>query len=188
MTSTATLELPRATSPWQIDPAHTDVQFAVKHLMISTVKGRFAEVSGTVVYDPDAPDALKVDIAIPVASLQSNNEQRDAHLKSPDFFDVQNHPTLTFSGRRISGDVSDSFKLFGDLTIRGITKEVALDVSVEGIGADPWGNDRMGFHASTRINRFDFGLHWNAALETGGVVVGADVKISVDVELMRPKA
>lgn len=188
MTPTATLDLSRATIPWQIDPSHTDVQFAVKHLMISTVKGRFAEVGGTVVYDPDAPNAVQVDITIPVASLQSHNEQRDAHLKSPDFFDAEKHPTLTFKGRRVKGDITESFTLLGDLTIRGVTKEVALDVSVEGIGGDPWGNERMGFHASTRINRFDFGLHWNAALETGGVVVGSEVKITVDVELMRPKA
>jgi polyisoprenoid-binding protein YceI len=188
MTATATLNLSRATTPWQIDPSHSDVQFAVRHLMISTVKGRFAEVSGTVAFDPENPIDIQVDVTIPVASLQSHNEQRDAHLKSPDFFDAENHPTLTFRGRRIEGDVSERFKLIGDLTIRGITKEVALQVSTEGAGEDPWGNERMGFHATTQINRFDFGLQWNAALETGGVVVGSDVKITIDVEVMRPKS
>ena len=173
---------------WQIDPAHTDVEFSVRHLMVSNVKGRFGGVTGSVDLDDTHPDAAKIEVTIPVATIDTRVEQRDAHLRSPDFFAVETYPTMTFTGGRIEGDPQGDFKLAGELTIRGITKPVTLDVVTEGRGSDPWGNERLGFSATTKIDRKEFGLTWNAALETGGVVVGDTVKITINAELMRPKA
>ena len=170
---------------WSIDRAHSHVEFAVRHLMISTVKGRFAEVSGTVRSD-DADSAKgEVDIAIDVASIDTREAQRDAHLRSADFFDAENFPTISFKSRRLTDVKGDRFKIVGDLIIRGVTREVVLDVTSEGRGKDPWGGERAGFNATTKINRSDFGLTWNQLLETGGVAVGDDVKISLDVELVK---
>lgn len=177
-----------ATRPWQIDTSHTAAQFAVRHLMISTVKGFFSDVNGTVVYDPEHPELLNVDVKIPVATINTRDEKRDAHLKSPDFFDAENHPWMTFKGKRIVQGAKGKFTLVGDLTIRDVTREVQLAVTHEGSGSDPWGNERMGYSATGRLNRQDFGLKWNMALEAGGVLVGDDVKISLDVELVRPTA
>jgi len=185
---TTTLQPQTATQPWQIDASHTNVEFSVRHLMISTVRGRFAEVTGSVVSDPTNPKAVDVRVTIPVASISTHNEQRDTHLKSPDFFDAASHAAITFVGKRIEGDINSKFKLIGDLTIRGTTKEFVLNVTTEGVGGDPWGNDRWGFSGTGKLNRGDYGLHYNAALETGGVVVGEEVKVSIDLELVRPKA
>ena len=184
---TATLTAGR-TATWQIDPAHTDVEFAVRHLMITNVKGRFGDVTGSVEYDPSRPEALTMQVVIPIATVDTHVEQRDAHLRSPDFFDADHHPTMTFVAKRIDGDPADRFRLVGDLTIRGVTREVTLDVTLDGRGNDPWGNERLGFSASAKIDRRDFGLTWNQALEAGGVAVGHDVKILINVELMRPRA
>ncbi len=178
---------PVAVTPWQIDTTHTDVEFAVRHLMISTVKGRFADVTGSVSYDPADPASLELDVTIPVATVGTRVEQRDQHLRSADFFDAANHPMITFAGRRVVGDIAGEFKLIGDLTIRGVSREVVLDVTAEGATSDPWGNERLGFSATGAINRTDFGLTYNQALETGGVLVGEQVRISINVELMRPK-
>ncbi|MEW5917926.1 MAG: YceI family protein, partial [Gemmatimonadota bacterium] len=123
---------------------------------------------------------------IPVGTIDTRNAPRDAHLRSADFFDVENHPVMTFKGKRVDGDTNKSFRLIGDLTIRGTTREIVLDVTNEGRGNDPWGNERIGFRASGKLNRQDFGLKWNVALEAGGVTVGDEVKISLDVEIMRP--
>ncbi len=172
--------------PWQIDTAHTEVEFSVRHLMISNVKGRFGKVAGSVVYDQQARKLISLDVEIETASVDTRVEQRDQHLRSADFFDVEKHPRITFKGRRVQGDVNDSFKLIGDLTIRGTTREVTLDVALEGSGNDPWGNERRGYSATGRIDRRDFGLTWNQALEAGGVAVGHDVKIVINTELMRP--
>ncbi|HEY4320331.1 MAG TPA: YceI family protein [Gemmatimonadales bacterium] len=182
MTATST-----ALAPWQIDAAHTDVEFAVRHLMISNVKGRFAGVSGMVDYDRSRPDHLALDVTISVASVDTRNEQRDTHLRSADFFDVEHYPEMTFKARRVDGDVTGEFKLPGELTIRGVTKPVTFAVTAEGRGDDPWGNERLGFSATAEVHRLEFGLHYNPALETGGVVVGDKVKISINTELMRPK-
>jgi polyisoprenoid-binding protein YceI len=173
---------------WQIDPSHSSVEFAVRHLMISTVKGRFGEVSGQVVAEQDDPAKINVDVSIPVASIDTREPQRDAHLRSSDFLEAERYPTINFVGRRLSGDPKRGFKLIGDLTIRGVTKEATLDVTSEGAGVDPWGNERAGYSATGKIDRRDFGLTWNQALETGGILVGDEVKISLNVELMRPKA
>lgn len=173
---------------WQIDPAHSNVEFAVRHLMISTVKGRFGQVSGTLQVDENDPGKFVLDVDIDVTTIDTRQEQRDAHLRSADFFDVERFPKITFHGQRIEGDPRGEFKLHGDLTIRGTTRPVVLDVTNEGTGRDPWGNDRMGFSATTKIDRSQFGLQWNQALETGGVMVGNDVKIMLDVELTSPAA
>ena len=187
MTTQATMN-PTATSlaPWQIDPAHTEVEFSVRHLMISNVKGRFGKVAGSVVYDQLAKQLASLEVEIETASVDTRVEQRDQHLRSADFFDVEKHPKMTFKGRRIVGDVNDGFRLIGDLTIRGTTREIALDVALEGSGNDPWGNERRGYSATGKLDRRDFGLLWNQAIEAGGVAVGHDVKIVINTELMRP--
>jgi len=181
---TAATATPTLTA-WTIDAAHSQVGFAVKHLMISTVRGRFGTVAGTVEFAGDSYADAKVDVTIDAASIDTREEKRDAHLRSADFFDVETFPTLTFKSRRVLAAKGDTFQLVGDLTIKGITREVALDVEVEGFQKDPWGNQKAGFSASTKINRKDYGLTWNAALETGGVLVGDEVKISLDVQLLQ---
>ena len=173
-------------SSWQIDPAHSHVEFAVRHLMISTVKGAFGDVRGTVWVDESDARTVLVDVTIQVASIDTRQEQRDAHLRSADFFDATHFPTITFHSRVVEGNHHDSeFRLVGDLTIRGVTREVVLAVSNEGSLTDPWGAERAGFSAQGKIDRTDFGLTWNQALEAGGVVVGNEVKISIEVELVR---
>jgi polyisoprenoid-binding protein YceI len=173
---------------WTIDGTHAEVGFAVKHLMISTVRGRFGTVSGTVNVDETNPSKSKIDITIDVASIDTRQEQRDNHLRSADFFDVANHPTMHFSSKRIEGDLNGEFRVIGDLTIRGTTHEVAIDVTSEGRVRDPWGNDRAGFSAKGNISRAKYGLTWNQMLEAGGVAVGDDVRLSIDVELIRQVA
>ncbi len=174
-----------APTAWSVDASHSEVGFSVKHLMISTVRGRFANVSGTVSFVEGNFSDAAADITIDAASIDTREDKRDAHLRSADFFDVDTFPTLTFKSRRVQNVKDQTFELVGDLTIRGITREVVLDVTFEGTQKDPWGNLKSGFSATTRINRKDFGLTWNAALETGGVLVGEDVKISLDVQLLR---
>jgi len=186
MTATAMHEFV-ATQQWQIDSAHTSAQFAVRHLMIATVKGSFSDISGHVRYN-ESSGAVDIEVKIPVATVDTRVGPRDNHLRSPDFFDVEKHPWMTFKGKRIEGKIDGKFKLIGDLTIRGTTHEIVLDVTREGIGRDAYGNERMGFSATAKLNRFDFGLKWNMALEAGGVTVGEEVKISLDVEIMRPLA
>jgi polyisoprenoid-binding protein YceI len=182
----ATRSASAGASSWQLDPAHSHVEFAVKHLMISTVKGSFGDVRGTVWVDESDGKAVLVDITIQVGSIDTRQEQRDAHLRSPDFFDATRFPTIAFRSRRVEGSHRDAeFRLVGDLTIRGVTREVTLDVSAEGRLHDPWGAERAGFSAQGKIDRTDFGLTWNQALETGGVVVSNEVKITAEVELIR---
>ena len=171
-------------STWQIDGAHTSVEFAVKHLMIATVRGRFGKVSGTVTTEAGAPGRSTVAVSIDVASIDTREGQRDAHLRSADFFDAERFPTIEFVGKRTVGDIEDTFRLIGDLTIRGTTREVELQVTSEGRTTDPWGNKRAGYSARTTILRKDFGLTWNQILEAGGVAVGDEVKISLDLELV----
>jgi polyisoprenoid-binding protein YceI len=173
------------TQTWQLDPAHTSIDFAVRHLMISTVRGRFGGISGTIGVDENDLRTAKVDITIDVASIDTRQEQRDAHLRSPDFFDAARFPTARFVSRRIEGDASGDFQIIGDLTIRDVTKEITVGVTNEGQGVDPWGNLRSGFSATAKIDRREFGLTWNQALETGGVVVGNDIKLSIDAEFFR---
>lgn len=170
---------------WQIDPAHSTAEFAVKHLMISTVKGRFADVKGTVSVDDNHPANVDVDVSIAAASIDTREEKRDAHLRSADFFDVEKYPAIHFKSTRADGDMSGDFKLIGDLTMHGVTREVTLNVEASGTVKDPWGGERAGFAATTKINRKDYGLTYNMALEAGGVMVSDEVKISIEVELVK---
>lgn len=171
---------------WDIDPAHTSAQFAVRHLMVSTVRGEFGKVGGTVNLDEQDPTKSSLEATIDTASLNTRVEKRDQHLKSPDFLDVAKYPAMTFKSKKIEKVNDTKFKVTGDLTLRGVTKEVVLDV--EGstkASKDPSGNLRIGGVATTKINRQDFGVQWNKALETGGVVVGDEVAITIDVELTK---
>jgi len=170
---------------WRVDSTHSLAEFAVRHLMISTVKGRFADVTGTLIGDETDPENASIELTIPVLGIDTREPQRDAHLRSTDFFEAEQHPTIQFRSTRISRAGEDQFRVTGDLTIRGTTRPVTLTVESGGRGKDPWGGERIGFAATTTINRKDFGLHWNQALETGGVVVGNEVKISVELELVR---
>jgi polyisoprenoid-binding protein YceI len=174
-----------ALTAWTVDATHTDAGFAVKHLMISTVRGRFAAVSGTVEFDPSDLSTGQARITIDAASIDTREAKRDEHLKSADFFDVANFPAITFASRRVQNVKGNQFTLVGDLTIKDVTREVALAVESNGLQADPWGGQRAGFSAKLVINRKDFGLTWNVALETGGLLVGEDVKITLEVELVK---
>src|SRR5262249_50105571 len=153
----------------------------------STVKGRFGEIKGTVAYDAANPATSKIDVEIATSSIDTRTEQRDTHLRSADFFDVQRFPAITFKSHRIEGDTTGKFHVVGDLTIRDVTREVSLNAEFEGKNTDPWGNTRMAYVASAKINRKDFGLHWNQALETGGWLVGDDIKIAAEVQLVLQK-
>jgi polyisoprenoid-binding protein YceI len=193
MSTTTILSQSPASSPtstWTVDPAHVEVGFAVRHLMISTVRGRFGQVAGTVVLDEAHPENAKMDIEVDLRSIDTRQEQRDAHLRSADFLDVENFPTMRFVSTKIDGDTNAEFRITGDLTVRGTTRSITLDATAEGRGRDPWGNDRAGFGAKGKFSRSDFGLTWNQMLEAGGVAVGDEVKISIDVELILqvPKA
>ncbi len=171
---------------WQIDPAHSAAHFSVRHLMISNVRGEFTKLTGSAVLDPVDPSKSTVEVTIQAASINTREPQRDEHLRSADFLDVANYPTITFKSKRNEAVELEYFKLTGDLTIRGVTKEVTLDV--EGPTPpvkDPWGNVRAGVTASTKINRKDFGLVWNALVEGGGVMVGDEVKITIEAELIQ---
>jgi len=183
--ATATATTPSLTQ-WEIDPAHSSVQFAIRHMMVTNVRGEFTKVSGTVEIDSLDLTRSSAHVVIDAASISTRNEQRDEHLRSPDFLDVANFPTIEFHSTRGTRDSNGTLKLVGNLTIHGVTKEVALAVE-DGASElrDPWGNTKRGASATTRINRKDFGLQWNVALETGGFVVGDELKIEIDVELLK---
>lgn len=174
-----------APATWQVDPAHTLVEFSVKHLMITTVKGRFRDVSGGITLDVSNPAASSASVVIDAASISTGEDRRDAHLRSADFFEVERFPTLRFESTRVVGDINGRFTLIGNLTIRDVTREVSLEAMNEGRATDPWGNEKMAFSATGTINRLDFGLKWNAALETGGITVGHDVKLHIEAQLVR---
>lgn len=184
---TATIQTAPTTgtkTTWKLDPSHTLVEFSAKHLMITTVKGRITDVEGTIVSDEKNPQNSSVEATLKAASIDTRTDQRDQHLRSADFLHAELFPDIKFRSTRIEGD-KDKFKLTGDLTIRDVTRPITLDVQFEGRAKDPWGGERVGFSASGKIDRRDFGLTWNQALETGGVVVGNDIKISLDVEAVR---
>jgi polyisoprenoid-binding protein YceI len=183
----ATLTAPQvATTTWKLDPAHTVAEFKVKHMMISNVKGHFAKVSGTLDLNPSDPSQSRVETVIDAASIETRDPQRDAHLKSPDFFDVEKFPTLAFKSTRVSPAGNGELSVEGDLTIHGITRKV--NFAVEGPTApaeDPWGNSRVAVSATTKINRKDFDLTYNAVLETGGILVGEEVTITLDAQFIQ---
>ncbi len=184
MTALATPQV--ATTTWNIDPAHSVAEFKVKHMMISNVKGQFTGVSGTLTLDPSDITRSTVEATIDAASINTREPQRDAHLKSADFFDVENFPTLSFRSSKIEKRAAGELAVTGDLTIHGVTRTVVFDVEgPTAPGKDPWGNTRIGLSATTKINRKDYGLTWNAALETGGILVGDDVTITLDVQFVK---
>lgn len=173
-----------AKTVWKLDPSHTIVEFSAKHLMITTVKGRITGIEGTIYADDQNPEDSSVEVSLDAATIDTRTEQRDNHLRSADFLHVEQFPAITFRSKRIEGS-KEEFKLTGDLTIRGVTREITLNVTFEGQTKDPWGGERIGFSATGKIDRRDFGLTWNQLLETGGVAVGNDIKIVVEVEAIK---
>ncbi len=170
---------------WNLDKSHSEILFAVRHMMISKVRGQFESFDGDIHFDPNNPTASTVDIQIDAASINTRDEKRDGHLKSPDFLDVANHPYIKFKSTKIEQASANSGKLVGNLTIAGVTRPVVLDVEYAGTAVSPWGTTSAGFSAKTRIKRSEWNLTWNQALETGGFLVGDDIDISIEVELVK---
>ena len=188
---TAVLSLPAsaATSTWQLDPSHSAAQFSVRHLAISTVRGGFSNVKGTIIIDDKDISKSSVDVTIDVSTVDTREPNRDKDLKSDKFFDVAQYPTMTFKSTKVEQASPGKLKVTGDLTIRGVTKQVVLDV--EGPTAavkDPWGNQRVAVNATTKIDRQDYGVKWNATMDNGGVVVGDEVSITIDAEMVQKGA
>jgi polyisoprenoid-binding protein YceI len=179
MTDTAT-----KTTTWNIDTAHSVLEFAVKHMMFTTAKGRFSDFSGSIQFDPQNVAGASVDVTIDTASITTNTADRDAHLRSADFFDVETYPQATFRSTRVSGS-ADDLVIEGELTIKDVTRPVTLKGEFQGTGVNPWGVEVAGFEAKGKFNRKDFGLNWNQALESGGVLVSDEVKLSIDVQAAR---
>lgn len=174
------------TITWKIDRAHSGAEFKVKHMMISNVKGSFSGLSGTLIEDTADPTRSQVEASIDISTLNTGDEQRDTHLKSADFFHHEQHPVMTFKSTRVEKKGEEEYAVTGDLTLHGTTRPVTFVVEGPSApGKDPWGNTRIGLSATARINRKDFGLTWNAALETGGILVGEDVQITLDVQFIQ---
>ncbi|MGH9272567.1 MAG: YceI family protein [Ilumatobacteraceae bacterium] len=182
--STAQLATTIPTGTWTIDASHSSVGFSVRHMMVSKTRGRFSSFAGTIDVADD-PSASTAEVTIDVSSIDTRDAKRDDHLRSPDFFDASKHPQITFRSTALEPHGDDVFRLVGDLTVKGITRPVTLDVEVGGVAQDPWGGTRVGFTASGTLDRSDFGLEWNAALETGGVLVGDKIKLDLDVEAVK---
>lgn len=177
-----------AVSVWNIDPSHSAIAFSVRHMVVSKTRGRFTKWSGQLRFDAANPAASSVEVNIDPASLDTADAQRDAHLRSPDFLDVEKYPSASFGSRKVEVVAEDRYRVTGDLTLHGIRKQVVLDVTYEGAGKDPWGGERAGFVATTAIDRKDFGLVWNKALETGGVLVGDKVELTLEIEAVKQAA
>ena len=177
-----------ASNQWTIDSSHSNAGFSVRHMMITNVRGEFQKLEGSVTWDPTNPGATQIDASADVSTINTRDAQRDGHLKSPDFFDVEKFPKLTFKSKSVKAKSSEELTLVGDLTIHGVTKEVEFEVEGPSTpSTDPFGNIRIGATATAKIKRDDFGLTWNAALEAGGVLVGTDVKITIDISLIKQK-
>ena len=175
-----------ATNNWVLDPAHSEVQFKIRHLMITNVSGSFNLFEAHAVTEDDDFSKAKLSFKANIGSINTNNEQRDSHLKSPDFFDVEKFPILSFTSTKTEGvEENGDFNLIGDLTIKDVTKKVKFNVEFGGITKDPYGQTKAGFSISGKINRKDFGLTWNAALESGGVMVGEDIKLTSEIQLIK---
>lgn len=193
MNTTATTSTTPATAPvvapvttWAIDAAHSEVGFRVRHMMVSWTKGKFDKFEGTLQLDTNDITKSKLDVSIDVGSISTNAADRDNHLKSPDFFDAANFPKMTFTSQKIESLAGGALRVLGQLEIRGTKKAVALDVEpISAAGKDPWGNMRRGTRATAKVNRKEFGLNWNAGLELGGVLVGDEVEITLEVELIQ---
>ena len=181
----ATVEIPGyLAGTWKADPVHSEIAFSVRHLMLSKVRGRFTGYDVTIVTGEDLLDSSAT-ATIDLASVDTGHEVRDNHLRSSDFFEVEKYPTMTFRSRRVERVGDARYRVVGDLTIRDVTREIVLDATDEGRGRDPWGGDRLAFSATTRIDRSDFGLTWNQALETGGVLVSNEIRITIDVQALK---
>ncbi len=174
----------QAPRTWSADPAHSSVAFSVRHMMVSNVRGEFTRFSATVTTVGEKPETAQVEVSIEAASIDTRNADRDKHLRSADFLDVEKFPTMTFSSTKVEAAGSRKFRIYGNLTIRGVAKPVVLDAEVSPVVKDPWGNLRVGVHATTTINRKDFGVSWSRVLDTGEVVVGDEVNVTLDVELV----
>ena len=181
--STTTLPAGLTAGTYTVDPSHSEVGFTTRHAMVTKVRGTFSDVEGTVVLDEDA-NLISVNAVVQMASIDTRSADRDGHLRSPDFFDVEAFPTMTFVSRSVAVG-GEGFVVVGDLTIKGVSQEVTLDVEATGVATDPFGNARAGFSAEFEINRKDFGLTWNAALETGGVLVSEKVKIALEISAIK---
>lgn len=175
----------QATGTWAIDPSHTTLGFSARHAMVSKVRGQFTEVDGTITLDGANPAGSTVEVSIKTASITTQNDDRDNHLRSGDFLDAQTFPELTFKATTIRDGGNGEFTLSGNLTIKGVSRPVELDVTYVGVSQDPYGNARVGFEGHTEISRKDFGLTWNVALETGGVLVADKIRIDIDVEAVK---
>lgn len=177
-----------AANTWNIDPSHSAIHFSVRHMVVSKTRGRFSKFSGQLVFDPADLTTGSVEVTIEPASVDTADAQRDGHLRSADFFDVEKHPAASFKSTRVEDLGGGKLRITGNLTIRGVTKAVVLDALNEGTGKDPWGGERAGFSASTSIDRREFGLQWNKTLETGGVLVGDKVELTLEVEAIKQAA
>lgn len=177
--------LEQTTGTWVIDPSHSRVGFSAKHAMVATVRGQFTDFSGSLTLDGSNPTVSAADVTIATASINTNSDDRDNHVRSADFLDVESHPEMTFRSTGVKHEGGDDFVMTGDLTIRGTTRPVELEVELEGLATDPFGNERIGFSGETVISRKDFDLTWNVALEAGGVLVSDKVKITLDVSAIR---
>src|SRR5262245_41430256 len=172
---------------WEFDPAHSAATFSVRHLMISNVRGECSNLAGSVEWDGKGPEGLKIDASVDVTTINTREPKRDAHLKSPDFFDAEKFPKMTFRSKSATSAGANRYRVVGDLTIRGVTKEATWDVEVTPLITDPWGNTKFGAVATTKVNRQDFGVKWNKALDGGGVVVGDEIEVTIDAELAQKK-
>lgn len=173
---------------WNIDSAHSGINFSVRHMVVSRVRGRFAKYQGTVELDPKDLTRSRVDVSIDAASIDTGTPERDAHLRSADFFDVENYPELRYVSQRVERTGDDRYRIIGELTIRDVTRPVVLEVEYGGRAVDPWGNERAGFAARASVDRKEFGLGWNQVLEAGGVLVGDRVDIDIELQLVRAAA
>lgn len=174
-----------STNKWALDPTHSEVQFKIKHLMITNVTGSFTQFDANAETEGDDFSTAQLSFSAPISSISTNNEQRDGHLKSADFFDAEQFPELSFTSKRVEKVSSDTFNVIGDFTVKGISKEAKLNVELGGITKDPYGNTKAGLTISGKINRSDYGLTWNAALETGGVMVSEEVRLNAEIQLVK---
>jgi polyisoprenoid-binding protein YceI len=186
MSTTATTGLEQLTGTYDIDPAHSSLEFAAKHAMVTTVRGRFSDFTGVITIDAADPSKSSAEVTVQLASLDSRSDQRDAHLRGEDFFDIEKYPTMTFkSTRAAAGKGEGEYRMRGDLTIKDVTREVELELTFTGAAQDPWGGQRVGFEGHATVNRKDWGLNWNVALEAGGILVSEKVKLNLDIAAVK---
>jgi polyisoprenoid-binding protein YceI len=189
MTVSTGTSLSQLTGTWDIDPAHSGLEFAAKHAMVTTVRGRFSDFDGVIRIDAEDPSRSSAEVTIRMDSLDTRSDQRDEHLRGGDFFDIAKYPTMTFTSTRAAkGKDDDEYRMWGDLTIRDVTREVELVLTFTGVAQDPWGKTRAGFEGHATVNRKDWGLTWNVALEAGGLLVSDKVKLNLDIAAVKREA